>query len=1129
MDSPSSPLTPPAEPTNHVDALNSSTPVTHSSGGRHDDTGHDTRSRHLQVEPLPLLSPFDDARDGVVPGIHRRRTLPVSSQVPTPQGSDDEDDDSGPGAIRGKSPSPKPTDSPPPSASREDSEGELYPDDARELMKKLDALVGLDDVKSQFRELGLYVHNSRVLRLKSTDDRFHALFQGNPGTGKTTVAKLYAKFLKSLGVLASDDLVETSGAKLATGGPSAVVDLFEDGDGGVLFVDEAYQLVSSHSSVAGKQILDVILGEMDRNHHDSDSDSDDSDSDQSNPQKWVVIFAGYKEEFEPFFAHNDGLSSRLPQILTFGDFSSDQLRNILLGFFAKRFSRHQFEIEGGTDGPFVGAVVRRITQGRGRRGFGNARTVRNHFQRICQRQARRLGQLVKPTIKQRLFFTKEDLLGPRPLDVKATSKAWAKLNSLIGLHEVKKSVDIMFRIVETNYQRELRGKRPHTHSLNRVFVGSPGTGKTTVANLYGQILAELGFLSKGDVVVKTPADLIGNAVGHSESNTRTILASTLGKVLIIDEAYMLDPGDATTTRDSFKTAVLDTIVAQVQGNPGDDRCVLLLGYEDKMQSLFQNGNPGLSGRFMADMPFRFADYSPDELRDILKLDLKARNIDYDPDSLKAAADMLSLLKYNRNFSNAREVKLLVSEAVLRNQERHMARGVQGEDGEDSETRLEAQDFDPWLRPQTAAMGNLVNIRSDLTDRISEPVIQQLERYFQSSLNRDLNRHVPRTFVFKGPASGTGKTTLAQYMGKLYRDIGLLPTNRAVLCEAVNFIGQHVGQTRPRTRMQLEQGFGRVLIIRDIHRLARGGYSNEALDEITSFIRAFSGRMAVVLTGPSDAVEGLLAEHHELGSLFPDQITFEDLSPRDCLKILDKQIKELEPAAKTPFFTSQAATERFEKAISIISMFEGWGNAPLVKFIKTRMIQKADAEHFLAASRDPARKHAWKLTEDIAMSCLRVLFHDVRNTGAAIRKVSEPSGTVAEPRTPDPAPQPGPPDDNPTQATSETVSEPKRVVHATQQLQSAAKEASPPASEEGSKKLDKKIAQQAATTKSTEKQMEKRDKNEKDDQDQNRSVQEAIKQLGKCEMGFDWHRVDGRWVCQGGQHSLSDAEVAAAMR
>ncbi|KAK0654955.1 hypothetical protein B0T16DRAFT_395924, partial [Cercophora newfieldiana] len=290
-------------------------------------------------------------------------------------------------------------------------------------------------------------------------------------------------------------------------------------------------------------------------------------------------------------------------------------------------------------------------------------------------------------------------------------------------------------------------------------------------------------------------------------------------------------------------------------------------------------------------------------------------------------------------------------------------------------------------------------------------------------------------------------------------------------------------------------------------------------------------MAIVLVGDPEALKSLLAERHELGSLFPDRITFEDLSPRDCLKMLDKQMKDAKPTAMTPFFTSQAATKRFEKAISILSMFEGWGNAPLVKFIKTRMLQKADNEHFLAGSRDPTRKHTWKLTEEMAMSCLRTLFRDIRNTRAAIKKVSsEPSGNATEPRNPagDPTPQPGPSGTNPTEATSETASEPKRVVHATQQLQKVAKETSSPTSEEGSKTLEKKTTQQAAAKKSDEKRIEKRDKNEKIDEEKNRSAQEAIKQLGKCEQGFDWDEADGGWVCQGGSHFLSDAEVAAAM-
>lgn len=488
----SSPPSPSTGPVLIVDPVDTSAPLNdanHLQG--HDNPERGEASPNFQPPPTTFV---DDSNDFHL-GIRRRDTLPVPSEVPTPEGSDDEDGDIR--AERKTSQSSKSTDSTL-SNDSDISESNTLCNEALEVVAKLDALVGLDDIKSHFRELGLYIHNSQVLGVEPTDERFHALFQGNPGTGKTTVAKLYAEFLKAMGVLKLEDVVETSGVKLASNGPRAMMDIFEDEDGGVLFVDEAYQLVASHSSVAGKQVLDIILNEMD-----------------SSPPKWVIIFAGYKEEFEPFFAHNDGLSSRIPQVLTFEDFSNTQLHSILLSFFKKRFSRHEFEIEGGLDGPFVKAVVRRIAQGRSRRGFGNARTVRNYFQRVCQRQARRLGELDKPKMKDRLFFTKEDLLGPKPLDVKAKSKTLAKLNSLIGLHEVKKSVDIMFKIVDTNYQRELKGKRPYTHSLNRVFVGPPGTGKTTVAKLYGKILAEIGLLSKGDGTSNIETPVVSRQAANS--------------------------------------------------------------------------------------------------------------------------------------------------------------------------------------------------------------------------------------------------------------------------------------------------------------------------------------------------------------------------------------------------------------------------------------------------------------------------------------------------------------------------------------------------------------------------------------------------------------------------------------
>ncbi len=255
------------------------------------------------------------------------------------------------------------------------------------------------------------------------------------------------------------------------------------------------------------------------------------------------------------------------------------------------------------------------------------------------------------------------------------------------------------------------------------------------------------------MVLKNPSDFIGDAVGKSESNTKAILASTVGKVLVIDEAYMLDPGDATLGHNTYKTAVLDLLVSEIQGNPGEDRCVILLGYEAKMQSLFRNGNSGLAGRFMANTPFRFSDYTMAELREILELELEARDVCCAEGAIDAAMGVLSRAKNSPNFSNAREVRTLVSTAILNYQARQMRMppGAQRFSG-----ILESEDFDPRLGPSAISSRAPLTCRVALTNRVSDAVIRQLEGHLLTKRmlglsNRGLLDLVPRTFVFKGPS------------------------------------------------------------------------------------------------------------------------------------------------------------------------------------------------------------------------------------------------------------------------------------------------------------------------------------------------------------------------------------------
>jgi hypothetical protein len=156
------------------------------------------------------------------------------------------------------------------------------------------------------------------------------------------------------------------------------------------------------------------------------------------------------------------------------------------------------------------------------------------------------------------------------------------------------------------------------------------------------------------VVVKNPADFIGGDLGQSETNSKAILASTMGKVLVIDKAYMLyqDKGGSGTQMDPYRTAVIDTIVAEVQSVIGEDRCVLLLGYEDKMRKMFQNVNEGFSRRFPLENAFVFADFDDSEPEKIMHYKLEQQALSATPTAVAVTIGILSRKRNGLTFGNS---------------------------------------------------------------------------------------------------------------------------------------------------------------------------------------------------------------------------------------------------------------------------------------------------------------------------------------------------------------------------------------------------------------------------------------------------------------------------------------------
>ncbi|KAL2270703.1 hypothetical protein VTJ83DRAFT_74 [Remersonia thermophila] len=911
---------------------------------------------------------------------------------------------------------------------------------------ELAKLTGLDTVRKFFDDLKFNAERNKIVRANTKRDRYHAIFQGNPGTGK------YQPLLYALGVVKSPRRVKRTGTELTHKPIREVLEKFnlddDDDGGGVLIVDEAYQLVAPHAGNAGRDVLDTLLTNME----------DHSD-------KFVVVFTGYKNDLEAFFAHNDGLPSRIPHVIDLEDFNDDQLLAILLQLFQERFDGRA-KLEEGRNQVYLRAAIRRLSAGRGKRGFGNARSVESLFMRICERQARRLRQTTMQSFEDCLFFTKEDIFGPPPSDVRETSLAYRALHKLVGLEQVKESVEDMIDMIEENYKRELEGKRPLQVSLSRVFVGSPGTGKTTVGVHYGRLLADLGLLSNGDVVIKSPCDFIGKAVGESEAKTKAILATTVGKVLIIDEAYMLDPGRTTGNtagaHDNYRMAVLDMLVAEVQGNPGDDRCVILLGYEDQIQSLFYNGNPGLAGRFMWDKPFRFENYTQDQLLDILILDLNSYDLTADQAAIDAAMGVLSRAMKSPQFSNGREVRNLVSQAILNYQtrQRRIDRRLR------QNGVLTAQDFDLHLEDDGTAK-RTITFRSLLNWKVSESVIEQLEKCWPESLHltkqTDALRLVPRTYLFKGPP-GTGKSEVARQLGELCYQRRLLSSPSVVEYSGADLIGQHVGHTPQKARAALARGIGKVLVINDIQQLLRGGYSSEALDELASYLRKHSESSVIVLTGNAEAANSLMKLRPDLAAFFHDEIVFDPLSASESLKILDHWLKL--KGVLGPFFESPDTQSKFERRMQLLMKAPSWSNASDIAQLTRRILRAIPYNMW----RDgPFRDGLLCLTNEIPHACIREMYETKWS-----RAKTAPNGGDA--------------------ATNPSSCKPDNSCST----------------------LEAQVHQQDTTPQ--EAMAEKKDKKKQ------KAVEEVLKDMGVCVQGYRWRREGNGWRCEGGSHYVSDSQI-----
>mgnify|MGYP002623985082 CR=1 FL=1 len=231
-----------------------------------------------------------------------------------------------------------------------------------------------------------------------------------------------------------------------------------------------------------------------------------------------------------------------------------------------------------------------------------------------------------------------------------------ELNSLIGLMEVKREINILISYVRLQKMRKEEGLKTPTISLHMIFSGNPGTGKTTVARLFSKILYELGYLSKGHVIETSRSGMVAGYLGQTAIKTEEMVNKALGGVLFIDEAYSLASGD------EYGSEAIDTLLKLMEDHR-DDFVVVAAGYP-KLMDKFLASNPGLASRF--NQTIEFKDYSSEELFEIFEYMCKSATYSFDGEIKSFLMEHFDeCLKSEReSFGNARTVRNIFERSLL---------------------------------------------------------------------------------------------------------------------------------------------------------------------------------------------------------------------------------------------------------------------------------------------------------------------------------------------------------------------------------------------------------------------------------------------------------------------------------
>ena len=480
-------------------------------------------------------------------------------------------------------------------------------------------------------------------------------------------------------------------------------------------------------------------------------------------------------------------------------------------------------------------------------------------------------------------------------------EAMAELDAMIGLTAVKDQIRSIAASIEAARRRALAGFGADKPMQHFVFLGPPGTGKTAVARIIAKIFYAFGLLDTPSVVEAHRADLVGEYLGATAIKTNDLVDSALGGVLFIDEAYSLvNEGDG--QGDRFGNEAVQALLKRAEDDR-DDLIIILAGYEKQMET-FLASNPGLTSRFAVRV--KFPGYVPSELLALADAALERRGELLDPDARPVLWRLFEDVGRRRladELGNGRFVRSLLEKAGQARDVRVM--GAQAEPSSADLVTIEGADLQRAFTELTSRFRGysetptLESALAELDALIGmEPVKRQVyEITAQLRVARLRDRQglasqpPARHFVFTGPP-GTGKTTVARILGRIFAALGLLVRPSVVEAHRADLVGEHLGSTAIKTNKLVDSALGAVLFIDEAYSLYNEGYSggdafgSEAVQTLLKRAEDDRDRLVIVLAGYTPDMDRFLRSNPGLASRFSVRIGFPSYTPEELTRIAE---------------------------------------------------------------------------------------------------------------------------------------------------------------------------------------------------------------------------------------------------